>query len=137
MQQRHAYIGIAKALTAPLLDAYGEMININTRHRPTHLLNADQPLPLYDHLPQDTHTELPLTDPDHPEHSAALAERIQELELTFEQVDTDDKSMPGLSLHRARATIRQNAYDISDAATLIVNVVDSDPSSTVDAARTF
>ena len=119
MRQRYAYIDIAKKLTAPLIDAYSAMININTRtpkHPPPHEVEA---LPLYDHHPQDTHTELHITDPEHPEYSEALADRIRELELTFVQDDTST-CYPGPSLHQASMTIRQNTYDICDAAALLV-----------------
>ena len=82
----------------------------------------------------DTHTDLPITDPSHPEYSEDLAERIQEIELTFEQ-DTNRSSDPGPNLQRAQA-LRQNEYDICDAAALIVST-DSETASTVDADGPF
>ena len=62
MRQRYVYIDIAKQLTAPLIDAYSAMMHINTRtpkHPPPQEVEA---LPLYDHHPQDTHTEPHITD---------------------------------------------------------------------------
>ena len=63
--QRYAYIAIVKKLTAPLLDAYSAMININTRGRTSPSLPEAEALPLFDHHPQDTHTELSIADPKH------------------------------------------------------------------------
>jgi hypothetical protein len=122
----------AKKLTAPLLDAYSAIININTLVKITSPSHEVEALPLYDHHPQGTHTALPITDSAHPEYSDVLAERIQELELTFVQ-DENDTCHLGPSLHQACTTIRQNAFHISDAAALIViqTSVESDTASTV------
>ena len=85
MEQRYKYIKIARKLTEVLLEAYHEMLNMNIRHivpgRPS--AEAD-PLPLYDHLPMDTHAEVPPPSlPPEPEV------RVWELEALFEQHDAD------------------------------------------------
>jgi hypothetical protein len=134
MKQRYTYIDIAKKLTAPLLVAYSAMININTRLKTNNTSHEEEALPLYDHLPSDTHTDLPITDPFRPEYSEDLAERIHEIELSFEQ--DNGSSDPGLSLQRAHA-LRQNEYDISDAAALIVSTDSDTASNQGDADRPF
>jgi hypothetical protein len=114
MNQRHTYIDIAKPLTAPLLNAYSEMIDINIRSHPT---NPTQEVDQLPHLPLDTHTEVDITNPSHPEYSLELTSRIQELENTFVQNDT--LCNPGPNLYEARAHIRDNPsniFTISDAA---------------------
>jgi hypothetical protein len=136
MKQRYAYIAIAKKLTAPLLVAYSAMININTRVKTKPSPHGVEALPLYDHHPQDTHTELHITDPKHPEYSDDLAEQIRELELTFVQDDIGS-CHPGPSLYQASMTIRQNDFDICDAAALVEESVSSDTASTVDADGPF
>jgi hypothetical protein len=126
MKQRYTYIDIAKKLTAPLLVAYSAVININTRLKTNNTSHEEEALPLYDHLSSDTHTDLPITDTFHSEYSEDLAaELIQEIELSFEQDNGISDSGP--SLQRAH-TLRQNEYDISDAAALIMST-DSDTAS--------
>ena len=108
------------------------MSNINSRVKTISLSHVVEALPLYDHHLQDTHTALPITDPSHSEYSNALAERIQELDLTFVQ-DENDTCHPGPSLYQAGTTIRHNGFQLSDAAALIViqTSVESDTASTV------
>jgi hypothetical protein len=75
-----------------------------------------------------------LTDPFHPEYSKDLAERIHEIELSLEH--DNGSSDPGPSLQRAHA-LRQNEYDIGDAAALIVSTDSNTASDQVDADRPF
>jgi hypothetical protein len=134
MKQRYTYIDIAKKITAPLLVAYSAMININTRLKTNNSSHEEKELPLYDHLPSDTHKDLPITDLFHPKYSEDLAERIQEIELFF--VQNNGSSNTGPSLQRAHA-LRQNKYDISDAAALIVSTDSDTASNQVDVDRPF
>jgi hypothetical protein len=134
MKQRYTYIDIIKKLTAPLLVAYSAMININTRLKTNNTSHEEDALPLYDHLLSDTHTDLPITDPFHFEYSEDLAERIHEIELSFEQ--DNGSSDPRPSLQRAH-TLRQNKYDISDPAALIVSTDSDTASDQGDADRLF
>ena len=96
--QRYIHILISQPLLS-MPTTYSAMMNINTRI-PKHPSTAawSEALPLYDHHhPQDTHTELPITEPKHPEYSdaiACLADWIQELELTFVQDDTSTCMLP-------------------------------------------
>jgi hypothetical protein len=123
--QRYPYSDITTKLTALLLVAYSAMININTRLKTNNLPYDEEALPLYDHLPLNTHTDLPIAEPSHPEYSEDLAERIQEIELFFDQ--DNGSSDPGPSLQRVHSH-RHNEYDINDSAALIVSA-DSDAAS--------
>jgi hypothetical protein len=98
MKQRYTYIGITKKLTAPLHVAYSAMINIKTRLKTNNSPNEEEELSLYDYLPSNTHTDLPITDPFHPEYSEDLAERIHNIELSFEQDNGSSNQGTSLSL---------------------------------------
>ena len=130
-QQRFHYIKIAKDMTRPLLAAYHSILDINTRRPRTNpTKHPQEDLPLYDHLPTDTHTELHITDPDHPEYTDALASHVEEVEAMFVQEDTTSHTSllhSGPNLHRASDTIRWTEFDICDAAnTILPNCYDSD-----------
>jgi hypothetical protein len=133
--QRFKYITVVKKMTKPLLIAYQTILNINTRSNTTSSKHQAEDLPLYDHHPTDTHTELPITDPDHPEHSEVLTERIQEIGLLFVQHDEVDRpGITGPNLNLASKTIRLNPFDVCDAA----NCLDSNyPTSDSDVDGTF
>jgi len=133
--QRFKYITVVKKMTKPLLIAYQTILNINTRSNTTSPKHQAEDLPLYDHHPTDTHTELPITDPDHPEHSEVLIERIQEIGLLFVQNDeVASSAITGPNLNLASTTIRLNPFDVCDAA----NCIDSDyPTSDSDVDGTF
>ena len=128
-QQRGAYISVAKQLTAPLISAYRNMLNLNIR---THTVIPDaddtcEHLPLLDHLPLDTHTTLYLTDPTHPEYSPSLSAAIQELEASFEQDPPGCTS--GSCINQAYRKLNNSAcniFSISDAA-FSVRSADSAP----------
>jgi hypothetical protein len=61
-QQRFNFITVIRKLTKPLISAHYDIIQINTRSRPlTSSHSSAEALPLYDHLPADTHTVLPVT----------------------------------------------------------------------------
>ena len=117
-KQRFDYIDAVKRLTKPLIRAYQLMLDLNTRHRPGPTQDLpEEDLPLYDHVPADTHTDLAITDPDHPEHASSLTEdHIEELALMFEQEDQESTTALGLSLFRARTSLTNNIYDLCDAA---------------------
>lgn len=121
MQQRYTYINTAKQLTAPLITAYHALIHINIKHTSTIPSHDIDPLPLYDHLPLDTHTEVPDTDPSHPDYNNPLPTRIREIENTFIQQHSCE---PGPSLHEARTAIADHPFSISDAAFLNSNADD-------------
>jgi hypothetical protein len=53
---RYTYIKVAKALTAPLLHAYHQMIHINTHHNPRYNRSDIEPLPLFEQHIQSPHT---------------------------------------------------------------------------------
>ena len=103
MEQRYQYIKIARKLTEVLLEAYHEMLNMNIRHVPAgRPSNEADLLPLYDHLPMDTHAEVPPPSlPPEPEV------RVWELAALLEQYDDDD---PGISLHQARLVDLRGPY---------------------------
>jgi hypothetical protein len=127
--QRFNYITVAKKMTKPLIAAYQTILNINTRMTPTPLASLTEDLPLYDHVPADTHTDLPITDPDHPAYTEALADRIEELERMFVQTnDVPNHSTTGLDLRMASTTIRLTEFDICDAANCVT--LDSDNNDT-------
>jgi hypothetical protein len=63
-----------------------------------------------------------------------LAERIHEIKLSCEQ--DNGSSDPGPSLQRAH-DLRQNKYDISNAAALIVSTYSDTASDQVDTDRPF
>jgi hypothetical protein len=108
---------------APLLVAYSAMININNRLKTNNSSHEEEALPLYDHLPSDTHTDFFMTDPFHPEYFKDLAERIQGILNKIMAVATQE---PGTSLLQAHA-LTKNEYDISDAALIVI--IDSDTAS--------
>jgi hypothetical protein len=70
---------------------------------------------LYDHLPMDTHAEVPPPSlPPEPEV------RVWELEALLEQYDDAD---PGISLHQARLVDLRGPYAESDSAFLLEEAV--------------
>jgi hypothetical protein len=136
-QQRFHYITVARKMTKPLLQAYQTMLNTNTRTRTVKRAHPVEDLPLYDHLPADTHTELPITDPDHPEYTEELSERIEELGLLFVQETVGSYVQQGPSLRLADSTICLNEFDICDAANCIMPNYDSDTTSDLDVDGPF
>jgi hypothetical protein len=101
MKQRHAYINIAKKLMASLFVVYSAMINNNPYLKINNSPHEEEVLRLYDHLPSNTHTDLNIMDPSHPEYSEDLTERIQNIELSFEQ--DNGRNDPGSSLQRSHS----------------------------------
>jgi hypothetical protein len=112
-KQRHSYIRVVKLMTAPLLKAYGKMINLtmNTRTTRTALPIQDS-LPLYDHLPPDTAVMIyntALTPTDIPISTA----QAQVLEALFPQ-NLNLHTHP--TVYNAHNTLTNSIYSISDAA---------------------
>ena len=124
-QQRGAYTSVAKQLTAPLISAYRDMLNLNicTHSVIPDIDNTREHLPLLDHLPLDNH----LTDPSRPEYSPPLSAAIQELEASFEQDPPGCTSGSCLNqAYRKLSNSACNRFHISDAA-FSVRSADSAP----------
>jgi hypothetical protein len=134
MKQRYTYIDISKKLTMPLLVAYSAMININTCLKTHNTSHEEKASPLYDHLSSNTHTDLLIMNPFYPECSEDLAERIQEIELSFKQ-DYGSRNL-GPSLQWA-LLLRQNRYNISGATALVVSTDSDSASNQVDVGMPF
>jgi hypothetical protein len=136
VQQRFHFITVIRKLTKPLITAYHAIIQINTRSRPLTLLyQSPEALPLYDHLPADTHTVLPVTDPAHPEFSEELAERIAIIEVTIPQDLVPPTLTHGPQLTSAALTLHQSDFHISDAAQVLPHWEEA--SNSDDADSTF
>ena len=100
--QRYTYIKIARDMTKPLLQAYNEMIHINTTHNPryrTKRHEEEEPLPWLEHQAVTEHAQ----------HHAQCAE----LGVTWEQNPLI--TTPSLN-NTCTLTHTTNAYIISDTA---------------------
>jgi hypothetical protein len=98
---RYTYIKLAKTLTAPLLNAYHQMIHINTRHNPRYGRRDIEPLPIFE---QHIHTD----------HNLNTSPRAV-LETTFEH-SAIEAIIPTVPSHSLYTPIHNNTFAISDAA---------------------
>jgi len=97
---RYTYIKVAKALTAPLLYAYHQMIHVNTHHNPRYNRSDLEPLPLFE---------------QHIQHQHTLTAPRDVMATTFEQ-SAIQAIIPSDSNAQEAIYIHNNTFAISDAA---------------------
>jgi hypothetical protein len=117
MTTRDKYIEIATTLTKPLIDAYYLMLTATIKAKPGRSTEED-PLPLLDHFPTDTHSNGGTLHSSHPLILSMALPSVLRLEIEAMHIQKDHDPNSGPSLNCSDSLFPFTDFTLSDAALL-------------------